>query len=411
MSILRMKLRIALLILVVFVLATDGYARSSDQQSFGDKIKQLFTGPSPTPRKKHKNAKKKTSPSPDPSASVSPTPSPSPSAAVTETPLPVLSPTPTESPSASPIQTATPPPTTTASPAQWPRSRPHAPLIEPVRPINPGPHSRRKIETPPPGVTIPNATIARPRPIEVISPPTSTSTVSPIATVPPTAKPQPTATPTPSIAPNATRKPSASPTATPAIKRKPTAPANISPSEIVGYESYSPTARKIVDLSVSLTNQNLDYKYSSADPKNGGMDSSGFIHYVLEQTGLKDPPRDAREQYVWVRKAGNFQAVLAHRDDSFELDALKPGDLLFWSSTYFVDRDPSITQTMIYLGREKRTNQRIMVGASEHQTYKGQPKIGVSILDFKIAVPKSKPDGASTPVFVGYGHIPGLPNE
>ena len=73
--------------------------------------------------------------------------------------------------------------------------------------------------------------------------------------------------------------------------------------------------------------------------------------------------------------------MLAHSDDSFELDNLKPGDLMFWSGTYHVDRDPSITHTMIYLGREKGSNQRIMVGASDGRTYKGQQKWGVSVFD------------------------------
>lgn len=168
---------------------------------------------------------------------------------------------------------------------------------------------------------------------------------------------------------------------------------------------------KLLDLSIGLTTQNLGYKYGSADPANGGMDCSGFIHYVLTKSGVKDAPRDAREQYIWVRKAGTFQAVLAHRDDSFELDALKPGDLLFWSGTYFVDRDPSITHTMIYLGREKGTNQRVMVGSSDGRSYKGQQRFGVSIFDFKISSARPKSDDKLTPVFVGYGRIPDLPKE
>jgi len=141
------------------------------------------------------------------------------------------------------------------------------------------------------------------------------------------------------------------------------------------------------------------------------MDSSGFVYYVLSQCGIKDVPRDAREQYVWVRKAGNFQAVLAQRDDSFELDALKPGDLLFWASPYGVSRDPDITQTMIYLGREKATNQRIMVGASEGRTYKGRSRFGVSVFDFKVSRLGPKSEKERGPVFVGYGRIPGLRAE
>lgn len=166
--------------------------------------------------------------------------------------------------------------------------------------------------------------------------------------------------------------------------------------------------RKVLDFSLGLTTQNLSYKYGSADPKNGGMDCSGFIHYVLTQNGVKNAPRDAREQYIWVRKAGTFQAVLAHSDNTFELDALKPGDLLFWSGTYIIDRDPAITHTMIYLGREKGTNQRVMVGASDGRTYKGQQRFGVSVFDFKLSPPRAKTDDRTSPVFVGYGRIPEL---
>ena len=141
------------------------------------------------------------------------------------------------------------------------------------------------------------------------------------------------------------------------------------------------------------------------------MDCSGFIYYVLSQYGIKDVPRDAREQYTWVRKAGTFQAVLAQRDDTFELDALKPGDLLFWASAYTVSGDPDIAQTMIYLGREKGTSQRIMVGASDGRTYKGQPRFGVSVFDFKVGPLRPKKDSEPGPVFVGYAAIPGLAGQ
>jgi cell wall-associated NlpC family hydrolase len=157
---------------------------------------------------------------------------------------------------------------------------------------------------------------------------------------------------------------------------------------------------------LELAGKNLSYKYVSADPAKGGMDSSGFISYVLSKSGIKDVPRDAREQYIWVRKAGNFQAVLAQRDDTFELDALKPGDLLFWATNYGVSRDPEITLTMIYLGRDKATKQRLMIGASETQTPKGRSHPGVGVFEFKIGRP-AKGNKEAGPFFVGYGHIPG----
>jgi cell wall-associated NlpC family hydrolase len=180
----------------------------------------------------------------------------------------------------------------------------------------------------------------------------------------------------------------------------------------VGSVSYSAGARKILDLALQLTSQHLTYKYVSADPKSGGLDSSGFIFYVLTQTGVKNVPRDAREQYIWLRKAGTFQAVLAQRDDTFELDDLKPGDLLFWTSNYGMTRDPEITQTMIYLGRDKATNERLMIGASENGVFKNQQRSGVTVFDFKIGQPRGKSKSDETPpVFVGYGHIPSLTDK
>jgi cell wall-associated NlpC family hydrolase len=124
---------------------------------------------------------------------------------------------------------------------------------------------------------------------------------------------------------------------------------------------------------------------------------------------MADAPRDAREQYSWVRKAGNFKVVLAQRDDTFELDELQPGDLLFWASNFGVSPDPEIIQTMIYIGRDKTTNQRLMIGASERGTFKGQPKSGVSVFDFKVGRASTKSAKETTAaVFVGFGRIPDL---
>ncbi len=169
--------------------------------------------------------------------------------------------------------------------------------------------------------------------------------------------------------------------------------------------------RQIIEAGLDLTTKNLGYAYGSADPANGGMDCSGFIYYLLSQNGFTDVPRDSSQQYVWVRKAGNFNAVLSRHQDSFELDALKPGDLLFWSGTYNIDRDPPITHTMIYLGREKRTKKRVMVGSSDGRTYDGKQRFGVSVFDFKLPPPPNSNDAKISPVFVGYGRIPGLIGE
>jgi peptidoglycan DL-endopeptidase CwlO len=218
--------------------------------------------------------------------------------------------------------------------------------------------------------------------------------------------PTPSPEETPSPGPTETPSPSRSPH--PGAEKKGAPNVTLSPDEIAGYDSYSPKVRQILDAGLALTKENLGYTYGSADPANGGMDCSGFIYYLLTENGFKDVPRDSSQQYVWVRKAGNFNAVLSRHEDSFEFDALKPGDLLFWSGTYNIDRDPPITHTMIYLGREKRTKKRVMVGSSDGRTYDGKQRFGVSVFDFKMPPPRNSGDAKISPVFVGYGRIPGL---
>jgi peptidoglycan DL-endopeptidase CwlO len=223
------------------------------------------------------------------------------------------------------------------------------------------------------------------------------------------ASPTPTATPEESPAPSPTESPS--PARSPGAEKRGAPNVTLSPDQIEGYDSYPPRVRQIIDAGLELTKQNLGYTYGSGDPANGGMDCSGFIYYVLTENGFKDVPRDSSQQYVWVRKGGNFNAVLSRHEDTFELDALKPGDLLFWSGTYNIDRDPPVTHTMVYLGREKRTKKRVMLGSSDGRTYDGKQRFGVSVFDFKMPPPPNSGDAKISPVFVGYGRIPGLTED
>lgn len=181
--------------------------------------------------------------------------------------------------------------------------------------------------------------------------------------------------------------------------------ATLDTNQLKEFSQQPPNIQSLIESSLALTRQNLTYTYSSADPANGGMDCSGFVYYVLTQAGAKDVPRDASEQYVWVRKAGNFRAVISRRFDGFEMDELKPGDLLFWIGTYNADHDPPVTHTMIYLGREKDTGDRVMVGSSDGRSYHGVRRWGVNVFDLK---PPIETAGHDTAQFIGYGAIPGL---
>jgi peptidoglycan DL-endopeptidase CwlO len=215
----------------------------------------------------------------------------------------------------------------------------------------------------------------------------------------PSPSPTPTETPTPS--PEESPSPSPSPTPRQRV-------ATVAPNQIEGFEENPEPVRKLLRDALDLTKRNLDYKYGSADPAEGGMDCSGFIYFVLRENGVKDVPRDSSGQYVWVRKVGNFRAVLSRDLDSFELDELKPGDLLFWAGTYDIERDPPVTHTMIYLGKEKESDKPIMVGASDGRTYEGEQQFGVSVFDFKTASAKNSAGSGNHPRFVGYARIPGL---
>ncbi|MBA3961101.1 MAG: C40 family peptidase [Chthoniobacterales bacterium] len=220
----------------------------------------------------------------------------------------------------------------------------------------------------------------------------------------PSETPSPTPSETPTSSPDE-ESPSASPNESP---EKQSLVATVAPDEIKGYDENSEPIRKLLDTGLDLTKRDLKYIYGSADPANGGMDCSGFIYYVLRENGVKDVPRDASGQYVWVRKAGTFRAVLSRDLDSFELDELKPGDLLFWTGTYDVEKDPPVTHTMIYLGISKETGKPIMLGASDGRTFDGKQRYGVSVFDFKTSGAKNETSSGRHPRFVGYGRIPGL---
>jgi hypothetical protein len=89
---------------------------------------------------------------------------------------------------------------------------------------------------------------------------------------------------------------------------------------------------------------------------------------------------------------------------SFELNSLKPGDLLFWIGTYAVKADPPVTHAMIYLGKAKSDGLPLMVGACDGRSYRGKRQNGVSVFDFTISKPIGEEHSSSR--FIGYAEIP-----
>ncbi len=221
-----------------------------------------------------------------------------------------------------------------------------------------------------------------------------------VEAVKPKNKPQPTTPPAErkTVDPKLETAPSA---------KRPTEPnVAIAPEELLEFRAQPAGVRKLIESSLDLARQNLPYVFGSADPANGGFDCSGFVHYVLRQHGLTQVPRDSSGLYMWVRKARGFRAVISRKPDSAEMDELLPGDLLFWIGTYATDHDPPVTHTMIYLGTEKSTGAKVMIGSSDGRTYHGAKRNGVSVFDF--TMPRSPIANEQRTTFIGYARIPGL---
>ena len=203
-----------------------------------------------------------------------------------------------------------------------------------------------------------------------------------------------------------TSRPDAKPEAAPSSK-SPAAPnAAVASGDILEFHAQPAGVRTLIESSLALARQNLTYTFGSADPANGGLDCSGFIHYVLRQHGLTQVPRDSSGLYMWARKARGFRAVISRKADSPEMDELLPGDLLFWIGTYATDNDPPVTHTMLYLGTEKSGGAKIMIGSSDGRTYRGQRRNGVSVFDF--TMPRTPAADGQRSTFIGYARIPGL---
>lgn len=183
-------------------------------------------------------------------------------------------------------------------------------------------------------------------------------------------------------------------------------PGLIPTSELQDFEQLDPARRQFVEIGLQeATRLKLNsYLYGSADPERGGFDCSGSIYYLLKLLDI-DPPRTSSTLYEWVREAGNLHvpAEDAKTLDHPSFDALKPGDLLFWSGTYETTdgRTNKISHVQIYLGREE-DGRAVMLGSTDGRSYRGTARCGFGVFDFRL------PSATSKSKFAGYGKPPGL---
>jgi len=179
-------------------------------------------------------------------------------------------------------------------------------------------------------------------------------------------------------------------------------PGSLKPEDLKEYASLSGARKRIVDESLQLAAKDswLKYRFGSADPISGGLDCSGAVFYILQQVGV-DPPRSSAAQFTWVKEENALievsASVLSTGDTAF--NALKPGDLLFWSGTYEPTdgRTVPVSHVQIFLGHEKSTGEPVMVGSSDGRAYRGTKRVGYGVFDFKL------PKAGSKAKFLGYG--------
>lgn len=182
-----------------------------------------------------------------------------------------------------------------------------------------------------------------------------------------------------------------------------TAAPAVQPKVVIADLAAAPESiQRLTAAALKLHDAGLGYRFGSADPAQGGMDCSGTIHYLLRSLGWKNVPRQSDGLYRWAWEKGTFVAVNSVSFDTFEWSRLAPGDLLFWTGTYDVQkgRDPAISHVMVYLGRDEASDRRIMFGASEGRRFGGVPRSGVGLFDFELPTPGSRAR------FVGYAKIP-----
>lgn len=177
-------------------------------------------------------------------------------------------------------------------------------------------------------------------------------------------------------------------------------PISITPDDLVGFNDYPRDVKKLITDALSLADQHLPYRFGATDP-NSGFDCSGAISYLLKESEINDVPRQADQIYEWAWENGEFSAVNGKRIGSFEFSKLKPGDLLFWSGTYPVQRETNVTHVMMYIGRDKQ-NRPLMFGASSSRYFQGKPLDGVGVFSFNM------PSSGSKARFLGYACVPHL---
>lgn len=196
-------------------------------------------------------------------------------------------------------------------------------------------------------------------------------------------------------------------TPVPAAKVNYGKPALIAAESLREFETLPEDRKKLIAGAIAVARDSgwLPYLFSGSDPRDGGFDCSGAMHFIMTEAGL-EPPRTSAAQFIWLREKGRMTEIPAETAslDDPVLDKLRPGDLLFWGGTRASvdDRKINITHVALFLGHEKQDGNAVMINATDGRSYRGIKANGYGVYDFRLPLEKGRS------VFMGYGTPPGI---
>jgi len=181
----------------------------------------------------------------------------------------------------------------------------------------------------------------------------------------------------------------------PEPKKKEPKASHFKPPTSIAEISGPPTLENLRASAHVLAREGLKYKFGRDDPKQGGLDCSGVVQYLLTKIGIKNVPRTSYDQYDWLKNKHLLDDVYGKKASTKLFEKLSPGELIFWGNTWHSGH--RVSHVMLYLGWDPETEKHYVFGA--------QSKSSKGILGNGVDVFELEPNRGR---LIAHGKIPGL---
>ncbi len=178
-------------------------------------------------------------------------------------------------------------------------------------------------------------------------------------------------------------------------KKKKAKPSSYRPPTSIAEISGPPTLENLRASAHVLAREGLDYKFGRDNPKQGGMDCSSSLQFLLTRIGIKNVPRTSYDQYDWLKNKKLLDDVYGKQASSKLFKKLSPGDLIFWGGTW--KSGHRVSHVMMYMGYDPETKKHYVFGARSKSS-KGLLGHGVDVFELE----------PSRGRLIAHGKIPGL---